>query len=318
MIGRAANWNVVIVSAAHVFGSTGPASVSIGGTSYSARVFDLDRRTDVALLWADVPQSVPVVTTHVASIQPEPGTATIKIGFPSYAGGQADVRHGAVLSRRGGHLFNAALYVRPGDSGGGVFAADGSLVSIVSGYTNGDVLWGSGTTAIVERLEAHGWGCAILKRLHPKPRGNPPGGGQAPPAPKSPLPSPPLPLPEPIALPSPDNPDLKKVLAEIALLREEVAKISKIPGPAGPAGPSGSSGTPGKPGAAGPAGAAGLPGPPGKDADTAKIAALEAELERLRRPLVAELLDEKGVVKQRVTFSPDQPLRLKLVPVPPK
>lgn len=131
-----------------------------------------------------------------------------------------------------------------------------------------------------------------------------------PPAPKTPTPPMP-PAAEPVKPPAAD-PDLKKILLELGQLREAVAAIKPVPGPAGPAGPQGLAGNPG---AAGPRGTAGLPGPPGKDADAAKIAALEAELAKLRQPFIAELLDEKGTVKQRVLFGPEQPLRLKLVPV---
>ena len=303
MVGRADDGTVVVLSAAHVFRQTGPARVvTAGGQSFAATVHDLDRKTDVALLSAPIPWDVAVVCTPVADACPGPGADTLKVGFPAYAGGKADVRWGKVLSPRSGFLFNASLYVRSGDSGGPVFSGDGKLISIVSGYTGGDVLWGSGTSALHAMVEKHGWACCIFGKRPPKPqKPGKPGG------PAKPLPRPP---PDPEILPPPNpRPDVGAILIEIELLRKEVAALKGVPGPKG------DKGEPGAKGDAGPAGPAGLPG---KDADAARLAELEAELEKLRRTkFIAELLNEKGEVKQRVEFGPTQPLRLKLVPVQP-
>lgn len=297
MVGRAANHEVIVLSAAHIFRAIGHAQVSIDGVSYPARVVHFDRKTDAALLTAKVPESKAVVTTLVAAEQPAAGTVTVKIGFPAYAKGQANVRWGPVVATRQAFLFNAQLYVRSGDSGGGVFTEDGRLVSIVSGYTSSDTLWGTGTESLKQMLIVNGWDCAICK---PR-RDN---------APKQPRQDKPLPKPpgaEQPSKPMPPAEDLRKVLEEIAALRAEVAGIKPVPGPAGP------KGDPGESGSAGPRGPTGSPG---KDADLSRLRALEEELEKLRsRRFRAELLDEKGNLKQTVEFGPDKPLRIKLVPV---
>lgn len=139
--------------------------------------------------------------------------------------------------------------------------------------------------------------------------------------PKPPTKSPPGPDdPLPPVTPRPTV-DLGPILEELANLRKEVAAIQLKPGPPGPPGKDGLDGLPGKPGrdgVAGPAGPPGKDGLPGRDVDASKLAALEAELDRLRNQrFIAELLDESGAVKQRVTFGPEQPLRLKLLPVKP-
>ena len=314
MIGRGQGGTVAIVSAAHVFGSIGPARVKLrDGTSHVAYVHAIDRKTDVALLSAEI--ATQVVTVPIAPGQPIPGTTTIKIGFPAYAQGAVNVRRGPVVQTRGGHLFNAQLHVRSGDSGGGVFTEDGCLVSIVSGYTGNDTLWGSGTPALHKMVEQHGWSSCI-RRLLPKLRPGQPGPGQPP------GPSKPMPLPKPPdavqPLPLPPGPDLKSVMDELAKLREQITAIKPIPGPAGPAG------EPGKPGPAGvglpgPRGEMGSPGTPGKDADAARLAALETDLRKLFVvPFICELLDENGVVVQRVAFGPTTPLRIMKKPVEPK
>lgn len=160
-------------------------------------------------------------------------------------------------------------------------------------------------------------GLAIHRRQPPKPP------TKGPPGPDDPLP--PV-TPRPAV-------DLGPILEELANLRKEIAAIQLKPGPPGLPGKDGVDGLAGKPGRdglagpAGPPGIAGLPGKdgapglagaPGRDVDASKLAALEAELDRLRNQrFIAELLDESGAVKQRVQFGPDQPLRLKLLPIKP-
>ena len=321
MVGRRADTGfTVILSAAHVFLSTGPARVkTVAGQSYDAYVYDLDRQADVAILGAEIPPATAVVTAPVAEETPAAGTAVVKIGFPAHAQGRADIRKGPTRRPSPAFLFQADVPVRSGDSGGGVFTEDGELVSIVSGFVgDGGLMWGSGTKACQGLLLRHGWpSCIRRRRPAPPPQQPPPkpdrraDGG--PPA---------LPPELPGAAPPAAAPDLKAVLAEIAKLQDAVAAIQLKPGPPGPAGKPGLDGLPGPqgpPGKDGPPGLPGAAGPPGSPADPAQLAALSAELDRLRnQTYVAELLDEAGNVKQRVSFGAAQPLRLKLVPLPGK
>lgn len=313
MVGRAQDGRVAVLSAAHIFGTVGRASVALrDGTSHPAYVHALDRGADVALLSAQIPVNKPLVFTQVAAEQPTPGTMTIKIGFPAYAKGGANVRWGAAVPTRGGFLFNAALFVRPGDSGGGVFTEDGALVSIVSGYTSGDTLWGTGTAALHRMVTKHGWASCILPKGRPL-------------LPRRPAP-PPSPGPGPGSKPSPGEPFPKPLPGPpgVEPPKPEPLPCPVQPGPAGPPGPVGPAGPAGPVGPVGPKGDRGEPGPlgpvgpPGPGLDTSRLDRLEQEVERLRRQVyLAELLDEQGVVKQRVQFGADQPLRLKLIPVKP-
>jgi len=106
------------------------------------------------------------------------------------------------------------------------------------------------------------------------------------------------------------------LLAELKALRGELQAMRDRPLPQGEKGEPGERGARGERGPIGPQGEEGPQGEAGKDADPSRLLFLEQEVARLRNTrLVAELLDEKGEVKQRVEFGPDKPLRLKLVPV---
>lgn len=157
------------------------------------------------------------------------------------------------------------------------------------------------------------------KLIRPRPDAPRPHAPHPPLTPVTPV-RPPVVQPEPVK-PPPENEQLKTVLAEITKLRQEVAAIQLKPGPAGEPGKPGRDGAPGKdglPGSVGPAGPAGPPGAPGKDVDPATVAALQAELEKLRKTLyVAELYDEQGKLLQRVEFGAGVPLKIELVPVKP-
>ena len=78
----------------------------------------------------------------------------------------------------------------------------------------------------------------------------------------------------------------------------------------GPAGPKGDKGDPG------PRGLIGLPGPAGKNCDPAEIAALKAEIEKLKNQKYdCFLYNEKNEVIKHVIFGIDKPLKIQIIPV---
>lgn len=233
----------LVASAAHIFRNTGKARVSFKGAGKGptdAWVIYLNRQTDVALLEASADWS-PVVYTGLAAQDPEPGAKVYKLGYPAYAQGQLNIRTG-VVKPHNGFLFEASVYVQSGDSGGGIFLADGSLCSVVTGYygpsgrLDPTAMYGSGTAALraaLQKLRAHGgspvWQTDCCQRPIDRgilpwnspspilPRNRPPADQaspgtmpppkwrqpEAPPAPVAPPPPAPVPAPAPAPVPPP-------------------------------------------------------------------------------------------------------------------
>jgi hypothetical protein len=147
-----------------------------------------------------------------------------------------------------------------------------------------------------------------------------------------PLPAPPKPTQPP---PPPESAgdtapvvknDNTAILDEIKKLQQQITALENTPGVPGIPGEQGPQG---ETGPAGPAGPAGKDGAPGKDADetivneaVANITALEQKVVALQKqldtPLAVQILDPSGRVMQQTGVRiGKEPLRLKLVPVPP-
>ena len=102
--------------------------------------------------------------------------------------------------------------------------------------------------------------------------------------------------------PKPDHPPLNPENPP-----ESIEPAKPIEGKQGPAGPKGDPG---------PRGLIGLPGLPGKDCDPSEIAALKAEIEKLKnQKFECWLLDENNNVKTKVKFSYNEPLKIRLIPI---
>jgi hypothetical protein len=158
----------------------------------------------------------------------------------------------------GGDKFSAHLVVRPGDSGGGVFTADGKLVAIATAYVTEqpDIALGTGLPAIRRLVERVCWPRWKYGRQ----------GSVLPARPTSPPASPILPSQE---------------TERIVRLEERLSTIEKGLEQMKTAGGDRAAAPAGKPGEPGPAGPPGPKGDSGKDADTSALNQRIARLEAL-------------------------------------
>ncbi len=235
-------------------------------------------------------------------------TKVWKVGYPALPNRTAplDTRTGYIngMDRMGLAFTN---YIRPGDSGGGLFTEKGQLVGIL--------IIAEGTMPYVGAKSQYVQGIAVPPRTvydfahtvcFPRLRGRGPNPGRMqPPPPQEPqtpaprIDSPPVPTPPPNPQPGP-SPDYGPILKDMLETNKKILdRIERLeaqkatPGPkgdkgdpgkdgkCGPAGPKGETGVPGAMGPQGPEGRAGPPGPkgePGTPADNMRIIALEKEL----------------------------------------
>lgn len=317
------------------------------GRQYAAQWVAIDPKSDLACLAIAVgPEARPVVF----GAEPNKGEAVWQVGYP---GGQGpNTRHGPYIGMDSWNQFGAwqstyMLGVRGGDSGSGIFRADGSLCGLVWG---GDRAGGRSTSAVplayvkqfAERCAQQrcgrgglriGIGFGIFVQRQPRPQQP-----YYPPGPVLPPSQPPPGMPPTNPVVPPDgggnpvpppngNTDVLAAIGAIGArldsLQKQVLELKLTPGSPGPAGPKGQPGIAGPPG---PAGQPGSPGAPGADGKTGPAgpqgtidpAALKTLVDAAAagQSYVCELLDESGNVIQRVTFGAGVPLKLKLKAVP--
>ena len=194
-----------------------------GGRSYAGELLASDADSDLAAVLIRVAEAVP--STSVAEDDPPIGGTLWRVG---YAGGRLGITSGPrIATMLGGAItvpvdpdasrwvacahygLFVRLSIRPGDSGGGVFDAQGRLVGVAAAYVVQDPSIGlcCGPGPIRRFLQKVQW-------RKPQPRPSPP----SPPSPPIAVP-PPMPAPPIAGTPGRDG----------------------APGPAGPPGPPGGS-----------------------------------------------------------------------------
>jgi S1-C subfamily serine protease len=259
-----------------------------GGRTFEGQVVESDARADLALVLFTPDADTPYTT--VAAQEPPPGTRVWSIGFPL---GQLFTREAAIRGYQdtaGCRMVTIDKSVNSGDSGGGIFTADGRLVGVTNSH-RGDpeqLGWGLSLHTVHGFLEK----CQQCLPGYCPPRGRPqqpypqqPPYGQNPNlppyGPQSPNTPPPPATPDRPQPPAePPNDDLRRQIDELKAL---IAKI--------PAGPPGKDGKDGASGKDGPPGPPGPQGPPGKDG-----ACNPAELDALRKRVAAlERAVERGI-----------------------
>jgi hypothetical protein len=231
----------------------------------------VDDRADLAAIAFQADASTPWVP--VSPSEPARGETIWQVGYPL---GQGPVnRTGTVrgYESRTSTFSNLDLNLRiqKGDSGSGVFRADGSLCA---------VCWGSNvTTSCVGTSDIRRF---LAQRCLRWPQQQP----TQPPPTLPPIAQPVPPMVPPIAQPVPTTPpaappiDLGPLRDQLAQVQRDIEALRQAqrPGDPGPQGPAGRDGQRGPPGP---------PGPPGRDAtdSAAQIAALQARIEALEKQL---------------------------------
>jgi hypothetical protein len=207
-----------------------------------ALLVESDPGNDLALLSARASYRTPTVA--LAEIEPAPGTAIWKCGYPA---GRFSCRQGYVMN--GGTRFAANLIVRPGDSGGGVFTADGKLVAIATAYVTEqpNIALGVGLPPIKKLVEKACWPKRAVQPKQPR-----------------------------------QNTDrLFKIEERISVIERGLEQIKIVVAGVNPAGSAGSPGPQGERGAPGPPGPAGPTGKDGKDANLSELDARVSRIEQL-------------------------------------
>lgn len=325
VIVRLADGRMPILTCRHVVSGHREVTISVyRGKRYRALVRGIDSRTDLAILQAAFAGDESA--SRLSDRAPVQGETVYLTGYPRGVP-EPNTRSGTFR----GYLTPAftssgaaatSILSTGGDSGGGIYRADGTLAGILA-WGEGSVSTGNGPTwqdlrSFVERscgpggcypgyrpggISGIGIGIGAIRQPS-----MPPSGGLGPQvqpptiAPVSPTPASPA-SPSVTDLERESDARMKRIEAALAHL----AARRPEPGPAGP---------PGRPGADGRPGPAGKDGAPGKDADAATIEALRAEIAQLKsQRLTVELLDAAGNVVQTDSFGPGKPLRIRLKPV---
>jgi hypothetical protein len=254
----------------HVGGRTGRRAeiVFASGTKYTGQVKEICSYADLAAV--ECPTATTQPMAPLANRVAASGETVWKIGFPALSARRLISATGPMrggIQVEWGRSNEVALRCSSGDSGGGIFNSDGSLVGVLWG---GD---GVTTTVCTYADTKRFWEeCCRCRGYLPTPPIPVP-----PPAPK--------PLPDPLPIPPPPTAipgtDLQAILAKLDSLDKRIGSLPA--GPSGPPGPTGPVGPMGPPGDRGPA------GPPGKDAETGSILTRLQEIdtrleEALRRP----------------------------------
>lgn len=334
---RLADGRMPIVTCRHVVQGHSLVTITVWrGRKYRARVKGIDSRTDLAILHAAFDGTEPA--SRLAPAAPGMSETVYLTGYPrsvdapntrsgtfrGYLQGEGFVRSGAGAT---------SITSTGGDSGGGIYRSDGTLVGILA-WGPGKVSQGYGPTwydlkSFVERscgpggcypggVSSIGIGIGAIRQPMPQPQRpiNSDLGPQV---------APPVVAPAP-ATPAPASPSTTAVdEARWRRIEEAIEALARKPvvagpqglrgatggvgpaGPTGPVGPKGEAGTPGKDGA---------PGKDGKDIDLTTLADLKAQIEALRgQRFTVELLDAAGNVIQTDTFGNGKPLRIRLKPV---
>ena len=119
----------LVLTVAHILGGKNTFRLEfLDGTKCTGELLASDPEADIAVLV--VKSATPLVFTTIADADPPEGTRVVKI---AYAGGVKNVCRGPVTSMIGKARYFMQFRADSGDSGGGVFNADGEIVSVVSG-----------------------------------------------------------------------------------------------------------------------------------------------------------------------------------------
>lgn len=295
----------ILVTAAHVVERQKEVTVIFpSGNKQKAKVIKESTKADVALLSLE---NDDCPATALGEKSPRPGDKVWIVGYPLGKG--PSVREGKCTGNSGKTTVGLRINipVNFGDSGGGIFAADGGLVGVTHGFVVSDP-WKQGVASPWEEI------VDLFRELDKA--GVPaecPGG-------RCPLPMYPYTPPKaPPTMPPLDRPMMEKfdimernfrrlqedqlvVLNKMMEIQKSLETMKSTPGPAGPpgergpAGPSGTSvrGDPGAPGGRGEKGDKGDPGdrgpsgpagPPGKDGSSPEIDSLKRRIENLEKAL---------------------------------
>jgi hypothetical protein len=244
------------------------------GRQYTGALVGVDSSADLAAVTITTGDRVPY--TSIAAELPAHGAAVWQIGYPR--GNGPHVNYGCVLDAQ----LTLSFPVISGDSGGGVFDGNGSLIGVVWGFYNPRNGQAVGLPHIRRFVQTCWPRRGLQISIGPR---DPLPQRPAPPAVKPPAP------PIPIATKPPavsDSSDLAMISAKVDQLARLVEGLKPIPGPAGPAGSPGKDGASGLAGPAGPPGPQGPAGPPGFPGPAVdltpfaqRIAALESQMKSL-------------------------------------
>lgn len=127
----------LLLSAAHVFDGRRTAECRFAASDrrVRCRLLAVDDRLDLAALESESVEGT-ATAYRVRGVRTSDGTLCA-VGFPFYARGGPHYTTGRFLRMRDEDLLAAFKpVVHSGFSGGGVFAPDGSLVGVVSGYND--------------------------------------------------------------------------------------------------------------------------------------------------------------------------------------
>ena len=264
-----------------------------------------DAKTDVSIFAIRASASTPFVPLAEAS--PSQGAQVWQVGYPHGRGPvQRSGRSRGVVGRRSfqrltdgisemrAEVLGLELTIQPGDSGSGVFDAQGKLCGMC---------WGGGGPYSAAVQVEDIWdlieetSCIGLRR----PGRRQPVQPQRPspmPVPRDP---PPIPQPEVPRMPPADySKEIQGLVVAVADLKKSIETLKLAPGPQGPPGPDGRAG---EPGAQGPPGPKGLPGPQGPAGSAASTAALQAQIDLLKGQvgqLQAQFTNLSGSINVRV------------------
>lgn len=225
----------LVLTNEHVVGSKIGRKITLhfrSGKEYVGEVVAADRQDDVAAVAFKPDEDTPY--TAVADKLPIQGDKVWTIGYPR---GKFALRYGDVLGyyhRNTGAMdwLSVNTWIASGDSGGGVFDADGSLVA-VQGHS-----FGGSDRCLACDLRP------IRRILGRCPGGKCPASGPGKPSPTpGEVPPPPPPNTGPVAQ------DLSAVVKRIDDMAAKIDAMKPVPGSPGPAGPKGEPGPAGSPGA---------------------------------------------------------------------
>jgi S1-C subfamily serine protease len=126
----------LILSCAHLWengGKTAEVKFLSIKQPFRGQVLAVDHQNDLSAISITAPKGI-ATPKAVRAARPEDGVL-VAAGFPFYSKGELHWTSGKFLNYSGSDLhFAARPYVHSGFSGGAVFAMDGSLVGVVSGY----------------------------------------------------------------------------------------------------------------------------------------------------------------------------------------
>lgn len=248
------------------------------------------------------PMSIPI-----AKQTPAVGSEVWQIGYPAAEKGRIDIRLGRVLRGEQG-MVRASVLIRSGNSGGGLFDAQGYLVGItVTSHTHDPNQYCNAVGTDTCRRFYEEQCLPLFRRKQPPTPAptpfTPPVGGGVPESPTAPPTMPPAPGVYPPSAPV-DGSGTSDLLRQIITRLDRLEQKPGTPGPQGERGLKGEPGLPGKDGATGAVGPQGPKGDPGARGEKGEPgSAIEEARILLLEQQIAELKTQVGS-KQRVRVVP--------------